>query len=259
MASKSDFVLKFERARGHLDDLEAQFATWVRSGLHSVFNEPDPDSGPDCFRVRVATDPVPTDPFSVIIGDVLHNLRSTLDHLAYALAVKHTNPIPDDIAKESEFPIFASNNVNAITRRIRGMDPNAQEVIKSLQPYHRGKDFALDPLWMLYELSNIDKHRLLLVGTVSNVAAGFRPGMSYNYKLLGANVYDAMIEGEAIVVRYRATPDDPDKEMHVEFDPLLQIAFKGPTTVNGKGVVKALNTIHDYIGTRVFGLLGNFL
>jgi len=259
MTSKRDFVLKFERARGHLDDLEAQLTTWAHSGHHSVFNEPDPDNGPDCFRIRVITDPVPTDPISVIIGDVLHNLRSALDHLAYALAVKHTNPLPDDIAKESEFPIFASNNVNAIAKRIRGMDPGAQAVMERLQPYQRGKDSALDPLWMLYKLSNIDKHRLLLVGTVSNVAAGFRPGMSYNYRLLGANVYDTMIEGEAIVVRYRAVPADPDKEMHVEFDPLLQIAFKGPTAVNGKGVVKTLGAIYDYIGTRVFGLLGTFL
>lgn len=259
MANRNDFILKLERARYHIDDLEAQLTTWAHSGHHSVLNEPDPDSGSDCFRIRVVSDPVPTDPFSVIIGDVLHNLRSTLDHLAYALAVKHTSPLPDDIAKGSEFPIFASDNVNAIVRRIRGMDPSAQAVIKSLQPFHRGKDFALDPLWMLYELSNIDKRRLLLVGTVSNVAAGFRPGMSYNYKLLGTNVYDTMIEGEAIVVRYRAVPDDPGKTMHVEFDPLLQIAFKSPITMCGKGVIKTLNTVHDYINTRVFGLLGKFL
>ena len=259
MASKSDFILKFERAWAHLEELEAQLTIWTHSGHHSVSNEPDPESGSDCFRPRVVTDPVPTEPFSIIIGDVLHNLRSTLDHLAYALAAKHTSPLPDDIAKTSEFPIFAHDDADAIARRIRGIHPGAQAIIKMLQPYHRGKDFALDRLWMLHELSNIDKHRLLIAGTVSNVAAGFRPGASRNFQLLNTHVYDTMIEGEAIVARYSALPIDPNQEMHVEFDPLLQIAFYGPSAVKGKGVIRALRDIHDYIGTRVFGLLGKFL
>lgn len=58
------------------------------------------------------------------------------------------------------------------------------------------------------------------------------------------------IEDEAVVCRHPATPRDPDgPPMHVDFDPLLQIAFSGPNSVNGKSV----------IDTRVFGLLGTFL
>jgi hypothetical protein len=47
--------------------------------------------------------------------------------------------------------------------------------------------------------------------------------------------------------------------MHVDFDPLLQIAFRGPGSVASKGVITTLDSIYTYIETRVFGLLGKFL
>lgn len=260
MAVKSDFVIKFERARGHLDDLEKQLAAWANSGHHTVKNERDPAAGPDRFKVSVISDLVPREPFGALIGDVLHNLRGALDHLAFALAESYAGrPLPDDIAKESEFPIFERDDARAIAKKIRGIHPDAQAVIKSLQPYHKGKDCSLDKLWILHALSNIDKHRLLIVGTVSNVAAGFRLSGSCNFQDLDVQVYDTMIEGETVVIRYRAIPIDRDKAMHVEFDPLLQIAFKTPLALNGKGVVRTLNDICDYIQVRAFGSLGKFL
>jgi hypothetical protein len=45
----------------------------------------------------------------------------------------------------------------------------------------------------------------------------------------------------------------------VDFDPLWQIAFSGPNSVNGKSVIDTLDKIYTYIDTRVFGLLGRFL
>ena len=231
---------------------------WGNSGHHALFHERDSERGPDCFPVRVVTDPVPVDPFAVIIGDVLHNMRSTLDHIAYALAATHTRPLPDDIAKESEFPIYRYES-NQLARRIRGIHPDAQAILKTLQPYNRGDDFASHPLWALYELSNIDKHRLLLVGAVGSLAAGFSPDLFRNCLLGDVDVYGGIIESEAIVVRYRAVPKDPSKEMHVEFDPLLQIIFNCGSTVKGKGVISTLATAHKYIIDDVIPALQPFL
>jgi len=170
---------------------------------------------------------------------VLHNLRSTLDHLAYSLAEKHTgNPLPDPIAQTSEFPIFSSDDSKAIDKKIRGIHPHARAIIIDLQPYQRGNDYSLDPLWILQQLSNIDKHRLLLIGTVNSVAAGFSVDKSRNYDLRTADVYAVPIRNEAIVCRYRAIPKNPNKEMHLEFNPLLEIAFESPLTVAGKNVIK---------------------
>ncbi len=39
--------------------------------------------------------------------------------------------------------------------------PDAQTIIKELQPHLRGeKEYVTSPLWQLYRLSNVDKHRL---------------------------------------------------------------------------------------------------
>ena len=218
-----DCVLKLARAREHLNELTALLNNWTHSGHHEVINEPDPVSGPDWFRVRVHTDPVPVVPFSLLIGDVLHNLRSALDHLAYALAEKHHagRSLPDAIARESEFPIYRYDNPTAFTKKTRGIHPEAQKIIAELQPYQRGSECALDRLWMLHDLTTTDKHSLLLTGAVANVATGFSPHRSQNWQLHGVHVEKTFIVGEITVIRYRATPKTPTgPEMYVHFDPL---------------------------------------
>lgn len=46
------------------------------------------------------------------------------------------------------------------------MSDEAKAVVESLQPYHRGENWAIDPLWLLHVLSNIDKHRRPAVTTL---------------------------------------------------------------------------------------------
>ena len=80
---------------------------------------------------------IPLDPFSLLIGEVLHNLRSSFDHLAYALAAKHTQPLTEEIVRHSEFPIYGdkySEGIVAVEKRhaavlkkkIGGIAPQAQ-------------------------------------------------------------------------------------------------------------------------------------
>jgi hypothetical protein len=65
------------------------------------------------------------------------------------------------------FPIVVDgtpHNLKAIERRIEHLSPADQAAIKALQPYERRKaDPSSDLLWLLSELDNIDKHRVLLV------------------------------------------------------------------------------------------------
>ena len=54
----------------------------------------------------------PVDTLSVIIGDALHNMRLALDALAYTLSCAYTNPLPQDMASSSEFPIFGDEDAH---------------------------------------------------------------------------------------------------------------------------------------------------
>ena len=109
--SSSNYLSKFERARCHLVDLNTSIKDFFSEDHCTVINENDPDGGPNSFRVRVIVDPPPIE-FSVVMGDILHNLRGTLDHLVYAMAAVAVspNPLSQNIAETSEFPIIGDIN-----------------------------------------------------------------------------------------------------------------------------------------------------
>lgn len=101
-----DYVAKLEWTRCHLEDLNTIIEEFFGKDHRTVINEKDPEGGPNSFHVRVIADPPPID-LPVMTGDVLHNMRCTLDHLVYemAAAAAYPNPLSQYIAETSEFPI----------------------------------------------------------------------------------------------------------------------------------------------------------
>jgi hypothetical protein len=272
--ANSDYIAKFDRARCYLEELNTSIEGFFSKDHCTVINEKDPDGGPNSFRVRVIVDTPPIE-FSLAMGDILHNLRGTLDHLVYAMAeaAVHPQPLSQDIAKKSEFPIIGDTNTHGIPgagkkmfadarhTKLRGISPQAQAVIESLQPYHRGSQFESHPLWALHELSNIDKHRTLLIGTLSNAATMLNPGVSFNYRLIEdvIQAYGVLLEPEAVIIRYAAVPRDPSKEMHVEFGPLLEIVFNCGSSLDRKNTLKILFDTYNFVESEVIPRLSSFL
>jgi hypothetical protein len=155
---------KINRAKQHLDDFDAIFLSnsppiTTKVELESIEEQPE---GRYCIGSIVSGDLPPG--IGLAIGDAVHNLRSSLDHLICQLAIAAGN---EAVCDHTQFPIFAENttdNKKRIKRWIRDISLPAQAAIKLLQPYERRKlDPLSDPLWILSELDNIDKHRLLLV------------------------------------------------------------------------------------------------
>jgi hypothetical protein len=117
--------------------------------------------------------------FTILAGETIHHLRTTLDHLAYQLVIAKTKKPP---TFNSAFPIVgkgrmlkrgtwqtAAEYYAAVTQRLKSdISPEAEAIIRRLQPFNRAADFEHDPLWELSELDNAYKHRLLLL-TVSRV------------------------------------------------------------------------------------------
>ena len=105
----------------------------------------------------------------MMIGDVLHNLRSALDHTAWALVEAGTTPVPSS-PRLVQFPIYddAGNFSAQVTKRLPGVSSEAVAIIESVQPYQRGA--TAEALGVLARLSNEDKHRHIpasVVGTAS--------------------------------------------------------------------------------------------
>ena len=87
----------------------------------------------------------------LLLGDVIHNLRSTLDHLAGAL-VSAAGGTPD---RTTSFPIFESLHAyqDRSRKRLDGVNHYCFQMIDNMQPYKGGWGHWA---WQLHQL---DTHR----------------------------------------------------------------------------------------------------
>jgi hypothetical protein len=110
-------------------------------------------------------------------------------------------------------PIFVDEDqFNSGSRRgglykICGIAEDAQEAIRSLQPYLHGDAAESQSLWLLQQMSNIDKHRYLNLSVI-----GRYPGMSF---FVDPNVeITAVSSPDDRTVVARAHPRTPGRRDH---------------------------------------------
>lgn len=158
MANFDGVVQKLNRAKAHLNILDADLN--AEGGPYRLTVEPDAESGYYLIKaIRVRE----TDHWALLLGDYLHNLRSALDHMVWQLVLANG----ERPTRSNEFPI-AVDPVwfdRKAKRYLSGVHDDAVAVIRRLQPFgvsDEGKP-ELDPLWLLNELENVDKHRLVHV------------------------------------------------------------------------------------------------
>lgn len=321
-----DHELKMARALKHLQDLGHEVSTWLNGDHHTVRYELDRDSnwsgpippgpapgntaryflagsvfipgqgpgtpppgvqfGEGVLTAYATAEQPPGDPIGLLIGDALRNMRSALDNLAFALSSSYTNPLSDEFANSSEFPIFGDEDrqgnsgvgeakFTAVDRRgdpargsglakIRGWPPDAKTIVEGLQPYKRGQDFRSDPLWVLHELDRLDKHRLLHTTVAASRGTLWDIGEFRNIRCIGPGFIesmDATVETDTPISRIVGIhPIDPDTEMHVEIKPALAVAFSPGTSVAAsQPVIDSLAAVYNYVVATVMTPLARFL
>lgn len=161
--------LKVGRAREHIDALEAETAHFVNdSGAYEFYTEPDPETDGVIAKIHVhGTPPVH---LALVAGDVVHNLRSALDHLVWQVGIADNK----HVSSRSQWPIVmdGKNWPSEAGDRLALLSPPHVEAIRLLQPFADMRDNSPGVmLGMLGALSNRDKHRLPLL-----VAAAARTG-----------------------------------------------------------------------------------
>lgn len=123
-------------------------------------------------RVRRVAEP-PID-VSILTGEILYQVRSSLDHLFFAL-VERNHPgaaMPPRWQRDTQFPLMTKRPDGApktgpLERRhfpkpqvMAAVTDRAFQFIESIQPYHSRRDDSF-LLKLLTTFSNIDKHRRL--------------------------------------------------------------------------------------------------
>lgn len=169
MAVELDIVrLKVARAEKHFEDFKAEVGVGANAkkrpnaaytSVHQVEGK----------LVYTSIAPVPSSEARIILGDSIHQLRSALDHMVCALAMRKNARFVCEDAK-LQFPIFKSpRDFGADWRVSKGVyerllgKAELTEVEQS-QPYVANPARPEDhPLYILGKLDNLDKHRLVLV------------------------------------------------------------------------------------------------
>lgn len=161
--------LKIERAKEHRENLRAYVGETfaVESNRPCLGIKVDPETEESVLFINYMPD---LDGFlarcSLIIGDALNNLRSSLDRLAYQLAYLYTD---GDIKKPNDilFPIRDSAGAfnRAKDKWLNEIHPDHIAIMERFQGYNQvDGELALGgnshPLSTLNELVNLDKHRL---------------------------------------------------------------------------------------------------
>ena len=74
--------MKIGRARQHIEELRRALTEYANSVPCTVVREADPDE-PGWLRARIDGEPKPIpDEVPLILGDAVHNLRTSLDYFA---------------------------------------------------------------------------------------------------------------------------------------------------------------------------------
>lgn len=101
--------------------------------------------------------------WGVVVGEVVHHLRSALDNVVWQLVLAN-DEIPGD---KHEFPIAKDSAwfAKVAPRKLAGVSRDAFTAIEAAQPYNRsdGKPVTDHFLWSVHQLDVVDKHRLLHV------------------------------------------------------------------------------------------------
>ena len=111
--------------------------------------------------------------WSITLGEILFNLRSSLDHLVWQLVLDN-GQTP---GRYNEFPIATDLQKWQETkgRALKGVRKRHEAMIGYLQPYTGGINlpFGVSMLRVLDSLSNIEKHRHLILTVI--VSKGIEP------------------------------------------------------------------------------------
>jgi hypothetical protein len=252
-------MLKIQRADEHIRNLNAEVAALINGDTYRLVSEPDTDARECVLRVL---GPEPPGRLAVIAGEIVHQLRSILDHLVWQLVIanggepsrKHQFPIHD---RPQEFRTACERGV------IKGISASARSMIEAHQPYKRGGTIERNFLHVLREMDNTDKHRsltvLLALASIRELSIGRRNPRSGEK---GESIELVRMSPPAGLIRptergaevQRLTFSRPEPDVQVTGKPIVQIAFGDLGALSEQSVIDIVSQLRN----KVLGVVEEF-
>lgn len=226
----------------HIQEIEGEVNDLLSGGpLYDVSVEPQPDGLTYLYRAHLLRAIPPT--LGLQAADCVHNLRATLDNIAWGLVSTYRTP-----TWGTAFPICrtARRWQERALPKLAGIDQRAIDLIESLQPYH-ASDRKNHWLVLLDNPWNRDKHRSpMVVGSIprsTGTYVGVDEPLADFVIYTGRGIGDNMVVGRAVYASREHTHRQPN------------FAFQIAIEEGGAGYVRriptALITNHHLIREQV--------
>jgi hypothetical protein len=260
---------KLDRAVQQFAGLQDEFLRFIESKPYRVVCERDADAD-EWVIVQYPERDFP-ETWAVVLGEVLYDLRSALDHAIYELTILNCGTELDG----TEFPVFSDEarfrdkkkGTGEPTKisglyRIRGLTKKTQAVIESLQPFSIKNAPAghLCTVALLNEMSNIDKHRALHICRRRHSGNIWQPTRSMPFTGEVKLIVGGDANQRAELFRWPCSGASPDEmgmnaEMHfdIAFDEGSAVGFiePQPIVLICNQLIRRVRTILDQLEESV--------
>jgi hypothetical protein len=144
-----DSLAKIDRGQTQIEELNAEIGRFIDIRPYEIVSKYDPGRDEQVWSFRV-TKNIPR-VIPVIVGEVLHNLRSALDQMVCAIALQHSGK-----TKDTYFPFgtSASHFEAQLTEKGKQLPSDARDMIRAVKPYPGGNDLLV----AMHHLNRADKH-----------------------------------------------------------------------------------------------------
>ncbi len=219
---------KLVRANNHFVYLQDAMNVIRHTDFAHISHEYDSKGSRNFWKFESLADGIEGQ-ISPVIGDILFNLNSCLDHIYNEMVKTFGKP-----ESASDYWPFASSHENWMKRRVEINARVGAEYLTALERYQFYRDSFEDPtsepLICLHSLSKLDKHkRFPLTGLVDGAAVLIKPkdsSIPYHFLYVGRvnrNAVLAILDGDEVNVK-------PEIHMDIAFDEFVEGHGKFPTS-----------------------------
>jgi hypothetical protein len=240
---------RIERANEQRGNLEVEMRAWAKDGAYKVVSQFDPKTGYTVFYVAELAEISPLT--HSLIGEIIHALRTALDHLAYQLLLVSTTPTPADESR-IKFPIYDDSKTTE-TDAFGPIKTLRKEIIEAIRKINPCKS-AQPLLWILHSLDIVDKHRRIVICHLINHSV-------YTWEAMQQLLIDRGLSDMTAMVGLRnafyttpktgkkaqvgdivfTAPADSSEKMQQKLKFTFDIAFDEPQIIEGKSVIETLD------------------
>lgn len=248
----SSVFAKTTRSKENFEEVKTRALARLKPEDFQVSMQLKPDGTEHVWKFHAPRGTDFTD-ISVCVGDCIHNLRSALDHLVYAIAVHESgkNPPPDE--NVLAFPLANKpGDFKKAKNRIRTLSVGVQKAIEQLQPFNRSTNGKPSAFGVLAKLDDIDKHRLLqvvaLVPRFRSTSLGWENVEGENHKLTFGDWPEVGLKDGSIICTMHF--NSPQPNMKGTFTGAFFLAIRHDVGPPYSGITEVLQLLNG-VGAEV--------